>query len=311
MAELAGAVPVALEQLAVEDDPGAHAAAHADDDQVGGPGPAEERELGERGRMAVVGDHDRDAEPLLEQRSEAQLGPVQVHGPADGPRAGVDDTGCADADAEPRGLLTGTEGVHELHDELDGGVAVGTLEREVDRAEDLAMQIDDRAPELRLAEVETDHVATVGGDAQQDRRLAPARPAAADLLDQAVADQRADKVADGGASQAGEPGEVGARERAVVVQGAQDQLLVERPRLLVRRLLRQDRRAGTHSSGLASDRDHPDQSRAGTGTGRIAVGSCASGPTLVKSVDKREAGCEPAFARLDPMRRIAKVTRTS
>jgi len=38
----------------------------------------------------------------------------------------------------------------------------------VDRAEDLATQVDDGTAELRLAEVEPDQVATVGSNAQQD-----------------------------------------------------------------------------------------------------------------------------------------------
>jgi hypothetical protein len=48
-----------------------------------------------------------------------------------------------------------------------------SLERQVDRAEDLATQVHDGAAELRLAEVEPDEVPTVGSDAQQDRGLAP------------------------------------------------------------------------------------------------------------------------------------------
>ena len=105
----------------------------------------------------------------------------------------------------------------------------------MDRAEDLAAQVDDGTAELRLAEVEPDQVATVGRDAQQDRRLAAARLATTDFLDQAVVDERADEVADRGPRQAGEPGQVGAREGTLIVEGAQDQLLIERSRLLVRR----------------------------------------------------------------------------
>ena len=119
--------------------------------------------------MAVVGDDDRHAVALLEQRPEAEVGPVQVDRPADGPRARVDDARRADADAEEGGPVIGAQGVDELEDELDGGIAVASFEGQVDRAEDLAAQVDDGAAELRLAEVEPDQVATVGGDAQQDR----------------------------------------------------------------------------------------------------------------------------------------------
>ena len=118
--------------------------------------------------MTVVGDHDRHAVALLEQRPEAELGPVQVDRPADGPRARVDDAGRADADAEEGRPVIGAQGVDKLEDELDGGIAVPSFEGQVDRAEDLAAQVDDGTAELRLAEVEPDQVATVGSDAQQD-----------------------------------------------------------------------------------------------------------------------------------------------
>ena len=132
----------------------------------------------------------------------------------------------------------------------------------MDRAEDLAAQVDDGAAELRLAEVEPDQVATVGSDAQQDGRLAAARLATTDFFDQAVIDERADEVADRGTRQTGEPGQVGARQRTVIVEGAQNQLLIERSRLLVRRLFGQDRRAGAHPGGHSSNRNHPDPCRA-------------------------------------------------
>ena len=75
VAELARAVAVALEQLAVEDDPGADPATHLDHDQVVGPGAAKERQLGERGRVTVVGDHDRHAVALLEQAARGGARP--------------------------------------------------------------------------------------------------------------------------------------------------------------------------------------------------------------------------------------------
>ena len=103
------------------------------------------------------------------ERPEAEVGPVQVDRPADGPRARVDDAGRADADAEEGGPVIGAQGVDKLEDELDGGVAVASFEGQVDRAQDVAAQVDDGAAELRLAEVEADQVTAVRGDAQQDR----------------------------------------------------------------------------------------------------------------------------------------------
>ena len=247
VAELACAVAIALEQLAIEDDPGADPATHPDHDQVVGPRAAKEGQLGEGGRVTVVGDDDRHAVALLEQRPEAELGPVQVDRPADGSRARVDDAGRADADTEEGGPVIGAQGVDELEDELDGGVAVPSFEGQVARAEDLATQVDDGSAELRFAEIEADQVAAIRGDAQQDRRLASAGSAAADLFDQAVVDEAADEITDGRSRQAGQSGQVGARQRAVVVQGAQNELLVERSRLLVRGLLRQHSLAGAHA----------------------------------------------------------------
>ena len=65
--------------------------------------------------------------------------------------------------------VIGAQGVDKLEDELDGRIAVASFEGQVDRAEDLAAQVDDGTAELRLAEVEPDQVATVGSDAQEDR----------------------------------------------------------------------------------------------------------------------------------------------
>ena len=132
VAELARAVPIALEQLAVEDDPRAETATDPDHHQVGGPGAAEERQLGQGGGVAVVGDDHRHAVALLEQRAQAEVGPVEVHRPADDARARVDDPGRADADAEERSVVIGAEGVDQLADELDRGVAVAALEGQRD-----------------------------------------------------------------------------------------------------------------------------------------------------------------------------------
>ena len=128
MAELAGAISVALEQLTVDDDPGADAAPDLDDDQVVRPWPPIERQLGQRGRVAVVGDHHGHAVAALDERPQRKVGPFEVDRPADGPRAGVDHARGADADAEERGRVIGSQGVDEPEDELDGGLAVESFE---------------------------------------------------------------------------------------------------------------------------------------------------------------------------------------
>ena len=167
MAELAGAIAIALEQLAIQDDPGADSATHLDHDQVVGPRAAKEGQLGEGSGVTVVGDDDRHAVALLEQPPEGDVGPVQVDRPADGPGARVDDAGRADADAEERRPVIGAQGVDKLEDELDGRIAVASVEGQVDRAQDLTPQVHDGAAE-RLAEVEPDQVATIGRNTQED-----------------------------------------------------------------------------------------------------------------------------------------------
>ena len=109
-----------------------------------------------------------------------------------------------------------------MEDELDGGFAVPPFEGQMDGAQDVAAQVDDRTAELRLAEIEADQMTAVRGDAEQDRRLAAAGSAAADLLDQVVVDEAADETTDGRSRQAGQSGQVGARQWAVVVKGAQN-----------------------------------------------------------------------------------------
>ena len=81
------------------------------------------------------------------------------------------------------------EAVDQAVDDLDRVSAVAPLELDLGRLDHAAAQIDQRATELRRAEVETDRVAAVAVDAQHDRRLAAGRRAAADLLDQAIAQQ--------------------------------------------------------------------------------------------------------------------------
>ena len=138
MAELARTIAIALEELAIEDDPGTDAATHPDDDQVVRPRPAKEGQLGQGGGVTVVGDHDRHAVALLELRPEAEVRPVQDR-PADGPRARIDDAWRADADPEEARPVIGAQGVDKLEDELDGGFAIAPIEGEMDRAQDVAV----------------------------------------------------------------------------------------------------------------------------------------------------------------------------
>ena len=75
VADLAGAVAVAAEQLAVEDEAGADAAPDLDRDEVGRPVLAVEEERGERRRAAVVGDDGREAVAVVQEVAERQVRP--------------------------------------------------------------------------------------------------------------------------------------------------------------------------------------------------------------------------------------------
>ena len=61
---------------------------------------------------------------------------------------------------------------------------------ELDGAADLAAEVDERAGEVLLAEVEPDDEAGVVVDLEEDRGLAAARRPAADLADDAVVEER-------------------------------------------------------------------------------------------------------------------------
>ena len=62
----------------------------------------------------------------------------------------------------------------------------------------------------------------------------PRSTAPPDFFDQPVVDEGADEVADRGPGETCEPRQVGPRERTLIVEPAQHQLLIERSRLLVR-----------------------------------------------------------------------------
>ncbi len=197
--------------------------------------PSPKVEFGQRRRVGVVDDGDRERELGREVGPQRQLAPVEVGGGHDD-AVGVDDAGAGDADAEQRALGGGDELGADVGDEPDGGVA-GGADAVVRAAEDdLAVEVDEGADDLgRLGEVETDDVAAVGVDADERGRLADAAGRVeAELLDQPVREQVADDGRHGGPGQAGLLGQVGARPGAVTVQRPQEQAAV-RPAGVLRR----------------------------------------------------------------------------
>ena len=146
----------------------------------------------------------------------------------------------------PRGVAVDSreELVDEAVDEVERGVAVAAVDRQLDDAANLAAEVDERAREDALAEVEADDLAGVVDDAEEDRGLAAGRRAPTDLLDQALVEQLADDVADGRAGQAGEAGDLGAADRPEVVEGPQHEALVVLAGLRVGRLGRESHPLG-------------------------------------------------------------------
>src|SRR5207245_9711124 len=97
VADLAGAIPVALKQLTVEDDAGADPVADVDDDHAAGVRPTAEGELGERRGLAVVGNVDGKLVTLCKESTEGQVLPVEIDRPADRAGGRVDDARRPDA----------------------------------------------------------------------------------------------------------------------------------------------------------------------------------------------------------------------
>ena len=186
VADLARAEPVALEQLAAEHDPRADAVADLDRDEVGRPAADVEQVLAHGRGARVVGDEGGEPGPLGQEAAQREVLPVEVDGPADLAVGGVDEARGPDADAqEAAGGCLGDELVDEPLDRPQRGLAVATLDRHLDAAQDPAPQVHEGADEPLLAEVEADDDAGVLDDLHQDRRLAAARRAAPDLLDEA------------------------------------------------------------------------------------------------------------------------------
>ena len=127
VADLARAVAVASEQLAIEDEAGTDAAPDLDRDEVGGTVIAFEQERGQGRGPAVVGDDRREVIAVGQDAAERQVGPLEVDGPADRP-VGRDDARRPDSDAQDRLVGRGEEPFDELMDDGDGGVAIRALE---------------------------------------------------------------------------------------------------------------------------------------------------------------------------------------
>ena len=149
---------------------------------------------------------------------------------------GRDDARAGDADAEQRPLGIADELAADALEEGDRGPAGPTLAVVGPAHDDLAVEVDDRADELRrLGHVDAEHVTPVGVDADEGGRLADAAGGPdPELLDDRLVDQIAHHGRDRRPRESGALGEIGARERSFTVQGPQQQAAI-RPTGVFRR----------------------------------------------------------------------------
>ena len=236
VADLAGRRAVAVQQGALEHQPGAHTGADPDQHQPAVTGVAE-GVLAEHGGVGVVRHEDRDVErrpqPLGQRRAvPAEVGRVHDHA------GGVHDAGCADADAEHRP----GGGVDQLPDDgvdqRDGVLAAATLQRPAAPLLDVAGEVEQGPRDDPVGgEVDGHDLAGLPGQLHQHRGLAdPAldrvRGPTLPLGEQPLGDQAGDDVGDGDPGQPAGAGQVGPAGRAVAEQQLQQQRPVVTPGVL-------------------------------------------------------------------------------
>ena len=103
----------------------------------------------------------------------------------------------------------------------------------LDRLEDAAAKVEQRAAEHGLAKVEADDAAGTVDELEEDRGFAAGRWAATDLLRHAVGHELAHDLPDGRPGQPAHPRHLGPADRTVVIEGLQDERGVVGARLLV------------------------------------------------------------------------------
>ena len=227
VADLAGRRAVAVQQGALQDQPGTDTGADPDQHQAAVAGVAE-RVLAEDGGVGVVRHEDREAErrpqPLGQGRSvPAEVGRVHDH------TRGIHDTWGADADAEHRSGGGVDQFADDGVDEGDGVLAAAALERLTASLLHVTGEVEQRpGDDLVGGEVDRHDLAGLRGQLDQHRGLA--HPAldrvswASSLLgEQALGDQVADDVGDRHPGQAAGAGQIGPAGRAVAEQQLQQQ----------------------------------------------------------------------------------------
>jgi hypothetical protein len=131
----------------------------------------------------------------------------------------IDQARRPDADAQDGAVGERDEPVDQLEDRGQDGFAGLKAPPPVEAAPDLAPQVDDRAAEFTLGQVDRDEAAGVVDEGDEDGRLPSPRAADSDFGDEAVGLQLVDRVRDRGPRQAGGPGDVSPADMVVGVDG--------------------------------------------------------------------------------------------
>ena len=267
MTDLARAAVVAIDEAAADDDPSADAVGDVDDEHRALTGSTVEGPFGDRGRLRVVHHADRESDPPIQSFLQCEVPPVEPDRPAHDPAARVDDASGADADPEERTLGAPDQQRHERLEVAERRLPVATVQGAGPAPHDLPAQVDDDAAQLLAVHVHADEVTSAVGDAQQDRGLATGRGPDPGLRGEAVDDEVVDDVRDGRASEPGRARDVGAADRAALVDRAEHEALVRPPSRLMGRPFHADGASLVRSSGAMIAARRPTLSRAFTKSG--------------------------------------------
>ena len=225
VADLTGTGTVPLKQRAVEHETRPDPPADLDGHQVrSAHGP--EGVLGEGGHLAVVYHVHGQAPARADEIAQGHPAPLDVHRLHDRAVGRVDEAGGPDADPEHRTGGGGQQPVEQLEYALQRAVSVAVPGRHLGHPDHFAVEIDDRATEHALPEVDAHHVAGASWHFEEDRGFAPAGRTAPDLANEARLEQGRDDVRDRGAGQPGEARDMRPAGGAHLVEGREDEALV-------------------------------------------------------------------------------------
>ncbi len=227
--DLAGTAGRAAVELAVDDDPGADPDPEAQQDERAQVLARPRALLGDRGEVDVVLEQDGAAEAVLEggvQRGSTLLeaGDAAHHGVVEVHDRGEPDDGAPDRDGRgPRVVAHRGDAVGgELLDDVRAGRGVLGRERLLGAGTHPSDEVDQRDPDADVADVDRERVPVLRVDPVERGRRAAALVVEARLLDDALLDERAQRVGHGGLGQARGRDDLGSAERVVGVEHIED-----------------------------------------------------------------------------------------